>query len=245
MQSAARAPGWLTSRRHRRRSGRGLLCGLVALAVLADCVADTDDTDDSGVGQGGTLDSASILTDAQMEKLRFDSLTRTAQEMSLAHPPDVALVRWVDLTDLAPTRVGCLAELGFAATAVDGAGIEYAKVPPSQADALKAAIYTCEAKYSLHPYYQLPNLTAALSKLYDWYVNVSVPCLEAAGYDVSEPPSKDAWLAVASSGGAYWAPYADIPITATGPAERAELERSCPQGPEPGEWLEHVPVLRQ
>ncbi len=191
------------------------------------------------------MDSSSVLTEQQLLDLRSDRLTRTAQEMGLAHPPTVELVRWVDPTDMAPTRVACLADQGFAATADGGSGITYGEVPPSQEEAFKAAVYTCEAKYSLHPYYELPKSAAALSKAYQWYTEVSTPCLKAEGYDISEPPSKEAWLAVATNGGAYWSPWSEVPIRALSPAQRQELERRCPQGPEPSEFLEHVPVLQR
>lgn len=163
-----------SSPRRFRRGRRAELKTVLTLALLGGCAGTTGAGADD---KPGKVDSSSILTQSQMMALdrmpwpappaarRPRSTPSSSRpEMRLVDPPAVELVRWVDLSALAPTRVACLAEQGFSATAVGGAGIDYDQVPPAQEEAYKAAIYTCEAKYSLHPYYGLPPSTAALSR---------------------------------------------------------------------------------
>ncbi len=213
----------------------------VAMAGAVSACSTSTGVKGSGLAHG--LDSSSVLSAGQLESLRMEHLAIVAKGMHLADPPKVELVRWIDLKDYAAVNVTCLLDQGFPARADGGQGIVYGEeVPVSQDRAYTVAIYTCEARYPVHPYYSLPPSRAALSKLYDWYVKVSRPCLERAGYDIPAPPSSETWTeAYLAKGQDLWTPWSSIPWPSLGEGTRTSLEETCPQGPDPSVYLEHVP----
>ncbi|MDN5767423.1 MAG: hypothetical protein L0H78_16595 [Humibacillus sp.] len=195
---------------------------------------------------GDGLDSSSLLSHEQLMNLRRDDLKRAASAQGIASPPEVALVRWTDLTNYAPTVVKCLEDAGFTATAVGGGGLELGEVPKSQDKALGLASYMCAAKYTIHPYYNLPPSKTVLTKMYAWYTEVSAPCLRAQGIDVPEPPTQDTWVEEYSTSQPSWLPWHSVPgPNSANPSTTGwdELERKCPQNPAPDAYLEHAPAI--
>lgn len=70
-----------------------------------------------------------------------------------------------------------------------------------------------------------------LSRQYDWAL-VSRQCLIDHGQQISEPPSRQTFIAnyYAENG---WLPWDDVDDEMSGP-EWFKLEEACPQGPPPG-----------
>ncbi len=221
-----------------------LTTGVLAAALtMAGC-----STGGSGEAPNAAgLDSSDVLTQSQLQDLRAASLRRAAADMGVQHPPQVDLVRWTDLSDYAPTMVKCLGGLGFTATAVGGAGLSSGTVPEGQDAAYGAAMYTCTAKYTIHPYYNLQPSADALGKMYDWYANVSAPCLRSHGVDVPEAPTRETWVAEYQSSKPSWLPWNSVPGQESGgeASNWERLERACPQAPAPGIYLEHPPSIRR
>lgn len=223
-----------------RRVGAGL-----ATLMLVASACSTSDSGQSTASSDG-LDSSNVLNQEQLLTLRRDDLKRAATAQGIASPPEVPLVRWTDPTNYAPTVVKCLAEAGFTATAVGGNGLEFDEVPQSQDKARALANYTCAAKYTIHPYYNLPLSKSVLTKMYAWYTQVSAPCLRAHGIDVPEPPTQDTWIEEYSTSQPSWLPWNSVPgPNSTNPSTTGwdELERKCPQNPAPNAYLEHPPAI--
>lgn len=195
----------------------------------------------SGTGQ---LDSSAKLGPEQLLTLRAASLREEAKSMNLSDPPDVKLVRWTDMSNFAPTIVKCFTEQGFGAHAEGGTQLQFDQVPKSQERAFNLALYTCEAQYTIHPALTLPPSKDALAKVYDWYVNTSVPCLQAAGVDVTPPPSKSTFVeTMYTKSGAAWTPWMSVPREIIdSPTKFKELEQKCPQAPDASAYLENAPA---
>jgi hypothetical protein len=142
-----------------------------------------------------------------------------------AEVPPVPFVRFIAAAEWGTTMASCLAAQGFGVQVMDDGGIHYDQPPAGQAQAQAVAKYTCDVEY---PVRQLGVTDADLRVLYDWNVNELIPCLEGAGYPVSEGPSfasfKDNYER------APWVPYEEVPVVSKDQFD--ELNRVCPQLPE-------------
>lgn len=216
---------------------------MAALTALGGCSAVTGGTTSSNPDR---LDSSSSLSEEQLMSMRDSYLKEQASQYHVPNPPRVDLVRWTDMTNYAPTMVDCLADRGFTATAVGGSGLDFPDVPRSQDTAYATALYTCTAEFTIHPYLNLPPSQAALEKMYDWYVNTSMPCLQAQGIDVPSPPTRETWVDASLTGRPPWLPWEAVPQLDQGgtPSQLARLEAACPQDVPPSEVLEHGPVIQ-
>lgn len=220
--------------------------GLATLLLVLVATACSPSEPAQEVASGDRLDSSTALSQEQLLNLRKDDLKRAAAAYGIASPPEVALVRWTDLTNYAPTMVTCLAEAGFSATAVGGGGLEFGEVPKSQDKVAAIATYECTAQYTIHPYYNLPPSKTVLTKMYAWYTEVSAPCLRANGIDVPEPPTRDTWAEGYTASQPSWLPWNSVPgPTSANPSTAGwdNLERKCPQNPAPDAYLEHAPAI--
>lgn len=157
--------------------------------------------------------------------------------------PDVQLVRFVRPDEAPFVRVPCLQELGIPAEALpEENGYSIGDVPASQGKAVNEAQYICEAKYPLHPQYELKPSAAALGRQYDWMVSMQVPCMKRLGYAISEPPSKEVWIASRATG-EVWGPDLDVAKVIGGDAVKMRsIYKACPQ-PGVNELIEHPPSL--
>jgi hypothetical protein len=190
-------------------------------------------------------DSSRLLGEAELQDRRVSLLAKRARDLGIANPPDVPLIRWIGPEQWAAVYATCLRSAGFPAVE-KGGSIEYGRVgvPESRAAAFNEALYRCEAQYSIHPQYQLPLSAAAFRRLYDWYVNESVPCLRRNGVSVPEPPSREVWVSemqrgsVAGAADSPWQPFSSIP-----PKAREEVRKKCPQLPPWELIIEHPPII--
>lgn len=192
---------------------------------------------------GDPLDSSTALTQQQVMDRYRASLAEEAKSLGLTDPPDVPLIRFIAPTELGQTRVACLAEKGMPAAVTNGgAGYELGDVPGSQGQAANLAQYECAASYPMHPQYLLPTSSAARGKAYDWMISTQIPCYRAQGYTISEPPSKEVWIASYSTG-EVWGPDLDVE-KAIGHDKAAldALNQKCPPS-QPDQFIEHPPQL--
>jgi hypothetical protein len=230
---------------------------LVTAAVLASgCAPAADENPQSGTERQDSSrmaenvspppeDSGTRLGEADLRIRRDAYLKRVASDYGLGDMPEIELVRWVSPSNWATVQAECLREAGFPVAVQDGGIVaEGEGIPEAQAGPFNEARYACAAKYTMHPQYQLPLSTTALGKLYDYYVEQAVPCLTREGVSVSEPPSREVWIArmrAAQAGGStvdMWAPYRSVD-----PAEQERLAGICPQQPELELLIEFPPDL--
>ncbi len=192
---------------------------------------------------GDRLDSSAVLSQQQVMDRYRASLAEDAKSLGLTEIPDVPLIRFIAPTELGQTMVSCLAEKGMPATSVNGgAGYQLGDVPDSQARAASLAQYECSASYPIHPQYTLPKSSAARAKEYDWMVGTRIPCYRAQGYAISEPPSKEVWIASFTTGD-VWGPDLDVErVIGRDKAAWQILNEKCPS-PSPYQFIEHPPQL--
>lgn len=125
--------------------------------------------------------------------------------------------------------VDCLQQAGFSAKAFESSqgmlGFQNTAAT-QQADAWSKGITRCETQVGAAP--ELPRFTTEqLGRLYDFYLR-QMDCLTAEGFTISEPPSRDTFVATYYSSDP-WGPYADVGRIS--PTTLSELETKCPQQP--------------
>lgn len=125
--------------------------------------------------------------------------------------------------------VDCLHEAGFSAEAFESSqgllGFQNTAAT-QQVEAWSKGIARCETKVGAAP--ELPRFTPEqLGRLYDFYVRQR-DCLTVEGFTISEPPSRDTFVATYYSSDP-WGPYADVGRIS--PTTLSELETKCPQQP--------------
>lgn len=126
--------------------------------------------------------------------------------------------------DWAPRYVDCVNDAGGRAVLLSD-GIDYPTV--SGREEWQGLDALCVESVGGPP--EPPPLTDEfLTGLYRGYV-IQAECLRNAGYEVSQPPSEQAW--VENYGGESWSPFSEL--LADG-GDLVTLERQCPQ-PDPRE----------
>ena len=150
------------------------------------------------------------------------------KEFSVRHSdverPEVAVVAVMNAEEYPAQLVSCLHEEGFPEVTLDPlGGIGY---EGSQLDAYDLAMYICESRYPIDPRYTQPLTDEQLGKLYDYYANELVPCIEREGYTAPEAPTRQYFIDHFSD--APWRPYSEV-SDATGESEWYRMNEVCPQ----------------
>lgn len=168
-------------------------------------------------------------TSAAYAELLEQSWQRVESEFPDAVRPDVELVRFIDQAEWAEVIVACLVEQGVdAKVSNDGQGGYESQGVVGQEQSMAIAGYVCDAKYPVDPSLTQPLTDEELDYLYDYFVDVLNPCLERAGIDVIEPPSRQAFKDSLQSPDS-WSPY--LAVDPGGQDEWTRLVRECPQSP--------------
>lgn len=125
-------------------------------------------------------------------------------------------------------RFACMQERGWTNLTLAPDGGVSGNVPPEQED--KYADDEAACSEATGAQYPVPPMTErAIRERYGYEVQTR-ECLVAAGYQISEPPSEDAWVAAfLSSADGLWLPYYEVytqqPV---GQAEESSLRERCP-----------------
>jgi hypothetical protein len=156
--------------------------------------------------------------------LEADALARLTHAFPEATIPAVARERFIDIEDYAEVMAQCLNESGLNATAESDGGF-VTEIPTGQEEAYAIGDYTCHLKFPVDPRYFAPLNESQLTYLYDYLTGELTDCLETNGYDIEEPPTREAF----SNSEGDWSPYTDL----NPPGSLwASLEKQCPQSPE-------------
>lgn len=103
--------------------------------------------------------------------------------------PEVEVVRTVTPSESKQVVDECVADQGWAQLP-DGT-FQY---PTEQDRSFALAMYTCYASYPVDEAYAEPLSEAQWDAVYSYWVEETLPCLSAEGYDVPEPPSRETFL---------------------------------------------------
>ena len=195
---------------------------IVLAVVLSGCTAPTL----------GPLPPPPEMTDAERSASYEDGLDSSWESIASEYPeavrPDVEFVRFIDKDEWAKVMVDCLIAEGMHAKLGTDGGIE-SFAPTGQAMAMDVARYVCNVKYPTDPALNLPPTEAELAYLYDYFALVLNPCLQAEGYEVTEPPSRQVFLDTYGTAD-MWSPYRWVKPDG-GQDEWERINRACPQGP--------------
>lgn len=238
---------------------RGLAIVAVAALFASACSAATvspspasslttqsvGETSSPSTSPPGGVDSNSVLSDEQAAALRVESLRERAVSLGLKgyEPPE--LVRWINIVDYPAVGAQCLTEAGFPSVAENGV-VRTKQLTQSQAKAVEMARLDCDAKFSVHPYYNLPPSPTAIGKRYDWLVGKAVPCLERHGLSVTAAPTRETFVSTPAESQRWpWDEQVEEQIAQRFDREgQARLDRECPMNPGLTVFNEHDPVPR-
>lgn len=136
------------------------------------------------------------------------------------------------LNELTQAIVSCLADHGIAATATEDGGVEVDTAPGEDPTPIFELQQECER--DLVAAGRIPPPSQPTREYFEgaYAYNLTLKgCLEAEGFEISDPPSLetyiDSYMNPASEGA--WAPYNDISLSGVGSARWEELNRICPQ----------------
>lgn len=107
-------------------------------------------------------------------------------------------------------------------------GIEDNSLTMEQRGAFKESLADCESQVGVAPV-DLPLTDDEIRLVYSHWIKQK-ECLEGLGYEISDPPSEDTFVAQAKAHkvGADWNPFAEVHVVDEDPNE---VFRQCPQMP--------------
>ena len=200
----------------------------VVALTLAGCAA---------VGSPGTVEptpqsSAAAPVSSGSEQDQLDGYWGfVTSQFPNAVRPEVARIRFVTPEEWPQTQADCLHESGFPDVVVlpDG-GIEPEGLTDAQMESYLMARYTCTAMYPIDPKFTAPLTPEQIGAVYDYYLDDLIPCLEAEGYAVPEPPSRALFLDTYLTD--QWQPYTEVFTGANvSQDEFYRVSQKCPQWP--------------
>lgn len=202
----------------------------IMLLTLSGCI--THEPDPSFPG-GEAVPVVLPLSDETRESKYEEFVQLEIERLQGMHPhvavPDTTRIRFVEPGEWASALAECLRSEGFEATVHQDGGIRLGPIPREQNEAQALAYFSCAVSYPVDPRYSVPLNESQLAYLYRYYVQRLVPCLEAEGYAISNPPT---WQRFLETYGATspWSPYSDV-------LENVEqrwivINELCPQHPE-------------
>lgn len=145
-----------------------------------------------------------------------------------AEVPEVERVRLVSLEEWPAAMAERLSAEGFVAVA-EGGGLS-TDAPYGQELQYAIAYYVCSVEYPIDPRVMVPLVEDQIRYLYDYYTTVMTPCLEAEGYEVPEPPSRQTFVSTYGQPGS-WAPYTLVAEAVSSQEEWDRINRLCTQTP--------------
>lgn len=229
----------------------GLLMAVVVLAVLAVGCADGSPTvGDSSEASSTSVSSTTIVETTaasttttishseeqgrfnEEQQARVERRRQVAEDLQNVEPitgygdfsdTEYFDVNWYEVTRL---QIQCMRDQGFEVEAIPpGDGIDFSNVSPIQHRVAQKTSWACLTGLNL-PEPTEPT-DEQLAEHYDYLVEVK-ECLEAEGYETSDPPSLDTYIET----GGRWSPYSLVAQDDTiGIEEWNALNVACPQIP--------------
>lgn len=200
----------------KKRTGltRGAL-PLSALLFLTGCTAA-----EASAGPAASELDLDVLAEWQSMHAQFPD----------AIQPEVEIVRRVNPDDWAMTIADCLQESGYPDVTADADGGLSFENLGTQAEQFALAKYVCVAQFPLEKRFTAKLTDEQLGGLYDYMTLVQTPCLEAQGFDIPAPPSKQRFVETYLTA-PEWLPYANIPIDVLQSGGLATVQAVCPEDP--------------
>lgn len=201
-------------------AGLTSISAVLLIAGLSGCTGDIRPPD--------LPDYSAADLEAQTAADNQRALDELLRDFPGAEVPDVGRVRLVSLEEWPVAMAECLSAEGFVAVA-EGGGLS-SDAPDGQELPYAIAYYVCSVEYPIDPRVMVPLVEDQIRYLYDYYTTVMTPCLEAEGYEVPEPPSRQTFVSTYGQPGS-WAPYTLVAEAVTSQEEWDRIKRLCTQTP--------------
>lgn len=137
--------------------------------------------------------------------------------------PVATRVQFIFPEQYADVIAPCWRDFGIDAAPNAGGGIDM-QMTTDQEQAVALAQYICATRYPMDPALSVPLVASQIEYLYRYRTEVLKPCLEAAGYSVSNPPPMSDFVANFQDH-AQWDPYSDV----DGGPLWDSINKQCPQ----------------
>ena len=183
-------------------------------------------------------------TTEQLERtlIERDSVAVAAHEQSTARVatfvrdkwgpvplPESPIERWVAANEWAPTVARCLADAGYPGvlSADDGERLDFSAlrvVDPRELFQIDVATFECQSRYPVRAWFANAVRDVEVPWAHDYTLDVVVPCLLAAGFEVPPVPDQNTF-------GQTWRteqqfdPYA---LISRAPERHVRAESMCP-----------------
>lgn len=131
--------------------------------------------------------------------------TATLERAPRLYPPGLGRDTWISREERTQLQVNCLADKGYAATISETYLISI-DVPEENREGADIALVDCATE--ILERYPAPTLDPG--ETFDYFVLLA-ECLRIEGYDISDPPSRDAWIDGYLSSSSVWVPYSQLP----------------------------------
>lgn len=123
-----------------------------------------------------------------------EALRQLAADLEIPDPPDVEVVREISPSESSGVHNACLVEAGWIQND-DGSF----SIPDEQMAAHNLSSYKCAAAYPIADHYLQPMQSEQWSLVYNHYVEEFIPCAAEQGFQVSEPPTRERFIAYPES----------------------------------------------
>lgn len=119
--------------------------------------------------------------------------------------PTVERIRLVSMDEAEAVHRQCMVDAGY-----ENFRLTEAAIFGGASTSERLAIYICSAQYPVPPSSYGLLSEAQLGYLYDYYIEVTVPCLESTGIDVTEVPDREQFVDSKTDLFTMWNPYSAL-----------------------------------
>lgn len=182
----------------------------------------------SGCGIGSGTETTGESVSEQQKAADEYILKWYADFHRIDNPPEVKVVRWVEIEDSQLVYQQCLTDAGFSSE------FEDRLLSKEEERLINLAAYTCRAQYpvKVHPKYKEWG-KKEIKRQYDWTVDFLIPCLAEQGFTAEDVPSEATFIDTWESDPYYPARYVELPAESMKPSEynrrMLEIDYTCPQ----------------
>lgn len=181
----------------------------------------------SGCSNGSGAETSGESVSEQQKAADKASLEWYADFHRLDSPPEVKVVRWVEVEDSQLVYQQCLTDAGFSSEFDDRL------LSKEKERLINLAAYTCRAQYPVKVH---PKSTEwgekQITRQYEWTVDFLIPCLAKQGFTAEDVPSEATFIDTWESTPYYPNSYVELPEKGMKPSEAKrrmiEIEYNCP-----------------
>lgn len=222
----------------------------LALSLISLCGCSTglsrEDAQTADAGHDSSERSAAGSVVPATEDFDYEGYLSTLQQaVRIDDPPETDLIRVIAPDEQAQIWEECMIDAGWeVSTTFDGGLTPPENMSEDQWPAYNVSDYLCLAQYPVDDSLVNHYGSKQVDLLYEYYVTDLMPCLQGRGFDVTQPPSLEAfrasWVQYGTesyhAGETTWFPYGGVDAGVMAMDDWEQLNASCPQEP-PHDYL--------